>query len=190
MDKKALLLAIIIYGIVIVVMIFIKFSVKTEYVDFINFGIYTEKEGSIARIPYEEKEGSMRIEIPSYGDVPIRINEEKSGFIEEKTKRFEEEKKEKGFESANGYSISGEISMRKLIRFRMPEFPKDEKEPSQVKLEITVDELGNVVKIDIVKTGGYNFDKSAIDAVKEWVFIPLKDVKEQKGIVTIYFKLK
>jgi len=90
MDKKALLLAIIIYGIVIVVMIFIKFSVKTEYVDFINFGIYTEKEGSIARIPYEEKEGSMRIEIPSYGDVPIRINEEKSGFIEEKTKRRHE----------------------------------------------------------------------------------------------------
>lgn len=191
MEKRAFFISIVIYALIIFFMYFIRFNLKMNFSEFINLGIYTDIEGT-KDIPHIEKsgEGKMNIEIPPYGDVPIKIEDEKIGFFDEKSKTFEEEKEGFGYEKDKGYSISGEISTRKLIKFKRPEFPEEEKEPSMVQLEITVDESGDIVKIDIIKTGGYNFDRSAIDAVKEWKFMPFKNVKEQKGIVTINFKIK
>ncbi len=191
MEKKAFLFSILIYILIIIVMYFINFNLKTSFSDYINLGIYTDIEGT-SDMPKVQKsgEGKMDVEIPSYGDVPVKVEDEKMGFFEEKTKQFEEEKEGYGYETDKGYSISGEISTRKLIKFIKPEFPKEEKEPSMVQLEITVDESGNIVKIEILKTGGLNFDRSAIDAVSEWKFMPVKNIKEQKGIVTINFKIK
>lgn len=191
MEKRSFFIALGLYALIITLMRFINFNIKTNLADFINLGIYTDIEGTL-EIPKIDKseEGKMDFEIPIFGDVPIKIEDEKMGFFDEKTKSFEEEKVGYGDESEKGYSISGDISTRKLIKFKKPEFPKEEKEPSKVQLEITVNESGEIVKIEIMKTGGYNFDRNAIEAVKEWRFMPIKNVTEQKGIVTINFKMK
>jgi len=191
MEKRSLFISLVIYAAIIILMRFISFNIKTNFSDFINLGFYTDIEGKYETPRIERsQEGKMDVEIPSYGDIPIKIEDEKVGVFDEKTKSFEEEKEGYGNETEKGYSISGEISTRKLIKFKRPEYPKEEKETSMVQLEITVNESGEIIKIDILKTGGYNFDRNAIDAIKEWRFMPVKNVPEQKGIVTINFKIR
>ena len=69
-------------------------------------------------------------------------------------------------------------------------YPSGEHEETDVKLEVTVDSLGYVKKVDVIKTGGYRFDRSAMEAVREWRFMPLRGIPEQKGIVIILYRLK
>ena len=90
------------------------------------------------------------------------------------------------------YSIVGELSKRRLIKFIKPVYPEGKIEQTMVSLKIVVDKDGNVIKINLIKTGGDAFDKNAIESVREWKFQPLppNEAKDETGVVNIYFLLK
>jgi len=92
-----------------------------------------------------------------------------------------------------GYRLAGELSKRKIIHFKKPEYPENESENTQVQLEIEANPDGTIKSVTIVKTGGLSFDRNATEAVREWRFQPLApNVKRtiQSGIVTIYFEVR
>lgn len=98
-------------------------------------------------------------------------------------------------ETGNGkkpYSIMGELSKRRLIKFVKPAYPAGKIEQTLVSLKIVVDKDGNVIKINLIKTGGDAFDRNAIESVREWKFQPLppNETKNEIGVVNIYFLLK
>jgi len=98
-------------------------------------------------------------------------------------------------EKGNGkkpYSITGELSKRRLIKFVKPVYPEGKLEQTMVSLSIVVDKDGNVKRINVVKTGGNAFDKNAIRAIQDWKFQPLpsNETRDETGIVNIYFLLK
>lgn len=172
-------------------MIFSLVSVNLKYPteEFVTLGFQTiediEEIGALAKI------GGTEDIFSSAGDVPVSTGRTKKSLSPLEKPPYEGGETEQG--EKEGYRLAGELSKRKIIHFKKPEYPENENENTQVKLEIEANPNGTIKSISIVKTGGLSFDNSAMEAVREWRFQPLAPgVKQsiQSGIVTIYFEIK
>ncbi len=91
-------------------------------------------------------------------------------------------------------SLSGPLKNRKILHRITPLYPEmalREGAEGTVILKFYVTEDGRVRQdIFIVKSSGYpELDKAAMDALKSWVFEPIKSSEENWGILTVIFEL-
>ena len=186
---KSFLITTGLYIILTLVFIFVRFKIPHIEEHIISFSLM--EEGMLGKVKNESgKEVLGGIGIMG-GEVPIVSAEQKPELLP--FKKPEPPLSVKlGSKGNKSYSILGEISKRRLIKFVKPKYPEGVQGEATVSLKITVDRDGNVVKLNVIKTGEARFDKNAIEAVKEWKFQPLPPNvnKLEEGIVNIYFLLK
>jgi TonB family protein len=179
----------IIYTVIILIFLLISVNLKNPEEELITLGFQTieeiEDKGALAKIGGTE-------DILAYsGDIPVITGRTKKSLSPLEKPPYEGGEVEPGMRE--GYRLAGELSKRKIIHFKKPDYPKNENENTETKLEITANPDGTIKKLSIVKTGGLSFDNKAMEAVREWRFQPLPpNVKQsiQTGIVTIYFEIK
>jgi len=179
----------IIYVVLILIFSLVSINLKYPAEELITLGFQTiediEDKGALARI------GGTEDIFSSAGDIPVITGRTKKSLSPLEKPPYEGGETEPG--EREGYRLAGELSKRKIIHFKKPEYPKSENENTEVKLEIAANPDGTIKSVSIVKTGGASFDNSAMEAVREWRFQPLApNVKQsiQTGIVTIYFEIK
>ena len=191
MNKKfiPLVYTAIIYAILILLFSLVSVNLKYTAEEFITLGFQTieeiEETGALARI------GGTEDIFSSAGDIPVSTGITKKSLSPLEKPPYEGGETESG--EKEGYRLAGELSKRRIIHFKKPEYPEKESENTQVNLEIEANPDGTIKTVRIVKTGGLSFDNSAMEAVREWRFQPLApSVKQitQTGIVTIYFEIK
>lgn len=191
MNRKitSLISTTIIYFFLILIFSLVSVNLRYPTEEFVTLGFQTiediEQMGALAEIGGTE-------DIFSYsGEVPVSTGKTKKSLSPLEKPPYEGGEIEQG--EREGYRLAGELSKRKIIHFRKPEYPQNENENTQVNLEIQANPDGTIKSVRVVKTGGLSFDNSAIEAVREWRFQPLApNVKQtiQTGIVTIYFEIK
>ncbi len=176
---------------IVLILLFFLFSVKIKYPgeEFVTLGFETiekiEQKGALAKI------GGTEDIFSSAGDISLQTGKTKRSLSPLEKPPYEGGETESG--EKEGYKLAGELSKRKLIHFKKPDYPEEESENTEVRLEIQANPDGTIKTLNVVKTGGLSFDNSAIEAIREWRFQPLApDVKQtvQTGIVTIYFEVK
>jgi TonB family protein len=179
----------IIYFILILILSLVSVNLKSPEEKLITLGFQTiqdiEDKGALAKI------GGTEDIFARSGDIPVITGRTKKSLSPLEKPPFEGGETEPG--EREGYRLAGELSKRKIIHFKKPEYPKNENENTATKLEIAANPDGTIKSVSIVKTGGLSFDNSAMEAVREWRFQPLApNVKQsiQTGIVTIYFEIK
>jgi TonB family protein len=179
----------IIYLILILILSLVSVNLKYPEEELITLGFQTiediEDKGALAKIGGTEDIFSHR------GDIPVITERTKKSLSPLEKPPYEGGEVEPGMRE--GYRLAGELSKRKIIHFKKPEYPENENENTETKLEIAANPDGTIKTLSIVKTGGLSFDNSAMEAVREWRFQPLAfNVKQsiQTGIVTIYFEIK
>jgi TonB family protein len=190
-NKKILplLYTIIIYAVLIIFFLLVSVNLKYPAEEFVTLGFQTiediEETGALAKI------GGTEDIFSNSGDIPVSTGRTKKSLSPLEKPPYEGGETESG--EREGYRLAGELSKRKIIHFKKPEYPDNESENTQVNLEIEANPDGTIKTVRIVKTGGLSFDNSAMEAVREWRFQPLApNVKQtiQTGIVTIYFEIK
>jgi TonB family protein len=176
---------------IVLILLFFIFSVNIRHPgeEFITLGFETveeiEEKGALAKI------GGTEDIFSSAGDISLQTGKTKRSLSPLEKPPYEGGETEGG--EREGYKLAGELSKRKLIHFKKPEYPEKESENTEVRLEIQANPDGTIKTVNVVKTGGLSFDNSAIEAVREWRFQSLApDDKQtvQTGIVTIYFEVK
>jgi TonB family protein len=176
---------------VVLILLFLLFSVNMKYPgeEFVTLGFETienvEEKGALAKI------GGTEDIFSSEGDISLQTGKIKRSLSPLEKPPYEGGEIESG--EREGYRLAGELSKRKLIHFKKPDYPEKESENTEVRLGIQANPDGTIKTLNVIKTGGLSFDNSAIEAVREWRFQPLApDVKQtvQSGIVTIYFEVK
>jgi TonB family protein len=179
----------IIYLALIVFLSLVSVNLKYPGEEFVTLGFQTiediDEKGALAKI------GGTEDVFSHSGDVPITTGRTKKSLSPLEKPPYEGGEPEKG--EREGYRLAGELSKRKIIHFKKPEYPESESENTQVKLEIKANPDGTIKSVMVVKTGGLTFDNNAIEAVREWRFQPLApNAKQtiQTGIVTVYFEIK
>jgi TonB family protein len=190
-NKKivSLVYTIIIYAVLIIFFLLVSVNLKYPGEEFVTLGFQTIEDikemGALAKIGGTEDIFSLE------GDIPVSTGRTKKSLSPLEKPPYEGGETESG--EREGYRLAGELSKRKIIHFKKPEYPENESENTQVNLEIEANPDGTIKTVRIVKTGGLSFDNSAMEAVREWRFQPLApNVKQsiQTGIVTIYFEIK
>ena len=88
------------------------------------------------------------------------------------------------------YELSGIINTRRIIVKYIPTYPENYHINTDITIEISVDEKGEIVMTSILKKGGVPFDKISLDAAKKWKFAPLPGSGIQKGKLTFFYRLK
>ena len=191
MNKKItpLLSTTIIYLVLILIFSLVSVNLKYPEEKLITLGFQTiediEDKGALAKI------GGTEDIFADVGDIPVITGRTKKSLSPLEKPPYEGGEVEPG--EREGYRLAGELSKRKIIHFKKPEYPKNENENTATRLEIAANPDGTIKELSIVKTGGLSFDNSAMEAVREWRFQPLApNVKQsiQTGIVTIYFEIK
>lgn len=185
----SLLSTTIIYLVLILIFSLVSVNLKYPEEEFVTLGFQTieniEEKGALAKI------GGTEDIFSSAGDIPLYTGKTKRSLSPLEKPPYEGGETEQG--EREGYRLAGELSKRKIIHFKKPEYPENESENTQVNLEIEANPDGTIKTVRVVKTGGFSFDNSAVEAVREWRFQPLApNVKQsiQTGIVTIYFEIK
>lgn len=185
----SLISTVIIYVVLIILLFFFSVNMKYPGEEFVTLGFETvediEEKGALAEI------GGTEDVFSSVGDIPLQTGKTKRSLSPLEKPPYEGGETESG--EREGYKLAGELSKRKLIHFKKPEYPEEESENIQVKLEIGANPDGAIKTVNVLKTGGLSFDNSAIEAVREWRFQPLAPGAKQTvqtGIVTIYFEVK
>jgi TonB family protein len=178
-----------IYILMILLFFLISVNLKPREEEFVTLGFEiieeTEKTGGI-----EEIGGTDDI-FSSVGDIPVKTETTKRNLSPLEKPSYGGSETESG--KKEGYRLAGELSKRKIIHFKKPEYPENENENTQVQLKIEANPNGTIKSVTIVKTGGISFDRNAIEAVREWRFQPLPpNIKQtiQSGVVTIYFEVR
>jgi len=188
---KSFIFTCIIYTILIITFYFIRINVLKKPEEFITLGFITEvsktqESGSVIG-NFSASKGEISAK---KGQIPVPVKEKPKGLTPLEKPGLIGESFEKGRGKGKGFEISGEIAKRKLINFVKPVYPRGENERSVVWIAVVVDSTGYIKNARIVKTGGYKFDESALQAVREWRFLPLNSPKEQKGVVKVTYELK
>jgi TonB family protein len=185
----SLLSTTIIYFVLILIFTLVSVNLKYPVEEFVTLGFQTiediEETGALAKI------GGTEDIFSAAGDIPVSTGRTKKSLSPLEKPPYEGGETEQG--EREGYRLAGELSKRKIIHFKKPEYPENQSENTQVKLEIEANPNGTIKSIRVVKTGGLSFDNSAMEAVREWRFQPLAPNVEQtiqSGIVTIYFEIK
>lgn len=84
-------------------------------------------------------------------------------------------KKQKVLSPPKDDGCSEDVVKAKLSRQVQPAYTAEGRQASVegvVKLEITVDENGNVISVKVIKGLGFGLDEAAIAAAKQWTFAP------------------
>ncbi len=185
----SLLSTTIIYLVLILIFSLVSINLKSPEEELVTLGFETiediEEKGALAKI------GGTEDIFSRSGDVPVTTGITKKSLSPLEKPPYEGGETEPG--EKEGYRLAGELSKRKIIHFKKPEYPGNENENTEVKLEIAANPDGTIKSVSIVKTGGLSFDNSAMEAVREWRFQPLAPNANQivqTGIVTIYFEIK
>ncbi len=187
--KIPFITTIITYSLLILFFFLVSINVRPPEEEFITLGFDIiediEEMGSYAKIGGTEDIFTLE------GDIPVHTGKTKRALSPLEKPLYEVGETESG--EKKGYRLAGELSKRKIIHFKKPEYPENESENTQVQLEIEANPDGTIKSVKIIKTGGISFDKSATEAIREWRFQPLApNIKQtiQNGIVTIYFEIK
>ena len=72
---------------------------------------------------------------------------------------------------------SGEVTEPKKIKHVPPRFPEDaqrQRIQGVIVLETVIDRNGKVGSLRIVRSAGDSLDRAAVDAVRQWEFVPMK----------------
>ena len=91
------------------------------------------------------------------------------------------------------YTITGELSTRKVIHKRIPKYPKGYTVVVKVSIQLFVLPSGEIERMKLTKKGGTPFDKLTQDALREWRFEPLPPKAPQVtagGEITFVYKLR
>ncbi len=91
------------------------------------------------------------------------------------------------------YTITGELSTRKVIYKRIPKYPKGYTAVVKVSIQLFVLPSGEIERMKLLKRGGSPFDEITQDALREWRFEPLPPNSPQvtvKGEITFVYKLR
>ncbi len=193
MNRKtlSLLWTIIIYSLFIGICFRIVVEVKAKGDEFVTLG-FEKVEGKVEAGAVSRGGGTEEV-FSSLGDVPVEIKKTKKSLSPLDKPPYKGGRLYNAKEGEKKFTLSGELSKRKLLHFLRPEYPVGVSENTIVKLRIRAKPDGTIATIEIVKTGGLAFDRNAIQAVREWRFQPLSPNVEQEiqsGIVTIYFQLR
>jgi len=185
---KSFIITLSVYILIVIVLLFVKIHLTPEPERIIAISLMEgklEHKGEGSRNVVEAKLGMGEGEIPlAYPEGKLVLPLPKKPVPPVASTEIGKGKKP--------YSIMGELSKRRLIKFVKPAYPEGKLEQTMVSLKIVVDKDGNVIKINLIKTGGDAFDKNAIESVREWKFQPLppNETKDETGVVNIYFLLK
>ena len=184
-----LISTIIIYCFLLLLFFLISINLKPREEEFVTLGFeIIEEIEETGRL--EEIGGTDDIFSP-VGDIPIQTEKIKRNLSPLQKPSYKGAETESG--KKKGYRLAGELSKRKIIHFKKPEYPENENENTQVQLKIEANPDGTIKSVTIVKTGGIPFDRNATEAVRDWRFHPLPpNVKQtiQNGVVTIYFEVR
>ncbi len=90
----------------------------------------------------------------------------------------------------NFYKLSGIVTTRRITIKYLPKYPKGYHINTDVVLNISVDEKGNIISATVAKKGGAPFDEISIKAAEKWKFEPLPSSGIQKGKLTFFYRLK
>jgi TonB family protein len=184
-----LIYTIAIYCFLILLFFFISINLQPREEEFVTLGFEIIEEIEEAGGP-EEIGGTDDIFSP-VGDIPIQTEKIKRNLSPLQKPSYQGTETESG--KTKGYRLAGELSKRKIIHFKKPEYPENENENTQVQLKIEANPDGTLKSVTIVKTGGITFDRNATEAVRDWRFQPLPPNVEQitqSGVVTIYFEVR
>lgn len=190
-QSLSLLWTISIYSCLILIFLLISVDMTSKKDEFVTLGF--QRMETMERERTVSMAGGTEDVFSQVGDVPIQIKKTKKDLSPLEKPPYMGSKLEKDASGKKGFTVAGEISTRKLLNFVKPEYPKGLNENTVVKLRISVNPDGSVATIEVVKTGGIQFDQSAIQAVREWRFQRLPSKVEQlaqSGIVTIYFQIR
>jgi TonB family protein len=97
-------------------------------------------------------------------------------------------------EKKSMFTITGPLSDRQILKQVAPEYPawaQAQGIEAAVVLEFTVDSAGNVKPNVVVRrTSGYQkLDDTAIDALRQWKFVPLDANRDEVGLITFNYSL-
>jgi len=91
------------------------------------------------------------------------------------------------------FSITGELSNRKILKKIIPSYPKGYEERTRVVVKLTVNPEGEVNQLLLSKTGGQVFDRTTLEALREWKWEALPanvEQVDQNGIITFTYELR
>lgn len=181
----------IIYSSLIGIFAWIIIDIRAKEDEFVTLGFQTIEQNLVdGLIP---KEGGTEDVFSPVGDIPVEIKKTKKSLSPLDKPPYKGGKLYEAGEGEKKFTLSGELSKRRLVHFVKPEYPQGVSENTVVKLRISAKPDGGVATIEIVKTGGLKFDQNAVQAIREWRFQPLPPNIEQvvqTGIVTIYFQVR
>jgi len=187
----SLIWTLIIYSLLIGIFSWVIIDIRAKEDEYLTLGFHTVENKLTEGIISEE--GGTEDVFSPLGDVPVEIKKTKKKLSPLDKPPYKGGKLYNAGEGEKRFTLSGELSKRRLVHFLKPEYPEGISENTIVKLHISAKPDGTIASIDIVKTGGLEFDQNAIQAVREWCFQPLPpNVKQvvQSGIVTIYFQIR
>lgn len=177
------------YCFLILLFFLISINLQPSKEEFVTLGFEIIEE--IEETGSPEETGGTDDVFSSLGDIPIQTEKIKRNLSPLQKPSYHGDQTENG--KKKGYRLAGELSKRKIIHFKKPEYPENENENTQVQLKIEANPDGTLKSVTIVKTGGITFDRNATEAVRDWRFQPLPPNVEQitqSGIVTIYFEVR
>jgi hypothetical protein len=221
--RRGVMYSVLFHLFLVLIFSFINCDLKVTPPEPIELGISTiseegifEEEGmaAVASAP-EEEGGNIPIDMPQIESPPIEGKEtseiEKENFSEgildtvlseigESGKELEPKVSSSGDESLGvggkkgiGFSISGALSQREIIKQVIPSYPKGYEERTKVVVKLTVAPDGNVSKLLLLKTGGAVFDNITLEALREWRWerLPVGSKQVyQEGVITFFYELK
>jgi TonB family protein len=126
-------------------------------------------------------------------DTLLREVEETGKHLEPKVASVGEESLGVGGKEGMPFSITGALSTRKILRKVIPLYPAGYEERTKVEVRLTVAPGGDVTRLLLIKTGGAVFDRITLEALREWIFEPLRPNAEQvdqEGTITFFYELK
>lgn len=163
----------------------------------------------------QEQKGTIPVKMPKVNAPPLgveKISQEKTekigeGIIDTLLSKIEkggknlqpkpslgsDETTVTGEKKGMPFSITGELSNRKIIKKIIPSYPKGYEERTRVMVKITVDPKGAVKQLILLKTGGEIFDRITLEALREWRWQPIPPAAEQtdqQGVITFFYELK
>ena len=126
-------------------------------------------------------------------DTLLRDVEETGKHLEPKVSSTGEESLGVGGEKGMPFSITGELSTRKILRKVLPQYPAGYERLERTVVKLSEAPEGEVTRLLLIKTGGAVFDRITLEALREWKFEALPpnvEQMDQEGTITFFYELQ
>ncbi len=198
--KNAIFYSILIHIVLAVLFLFMPVNLSFYTPEFIEVGLLTPARASVPEqeplsVTKEEEKVSLP-ETKHEGRLPEKLPTEKEEPFSEMVQEQEIVKETPSLGDAiesKLYTITGEISKRRVINKVIPTYPEGYNIQTEVSYELFVTPDGHIQRIRIVKRGGEVFNKITLDALRQWRFekLPPNLPQEiQSGIITFIYRLR